>query len=67
MDTATETANQIFTFINDYGALQILAAWGIACMVGNPIVLIVFGWKLGRPIARIADSLDELAKIKGGN
>jgi hypothetical protein len=65
--TVTETGNELFRWLNDYGALKILAVLGIIYMVGTPIAMFAFIWKLGRPIARIADALDELKKIKEGS
>lgn len=61
METAQviETSETFLQWFTDYGALQILALCGLVWPVVI-IVLIVYAIrKLGRPAARIADSLEK--------
>ena len=60
--TATETGNTVLTWLTDYGALQVLALFGLAWPV---VIIVLFAWtivRVGRPIGRIADALEKLNK-----
>ena len=59
---AAETGNILFGWLNDYGALQCWAMWGMVCTIGGPILFVWAVWKLARPISRLADFVDEMKK-----
>lgn len=64
-ETAVETGDKLFRWLNDYGALQLLAIYGIIRAVTDPILIIWIIIKIGRPVARIADELEK-ARSDGG-
>jgi len=59
-----ETGNLFFRWLNEYGALACWAVYGMVSAVGWPAIIVYFIWRLGRPIANIADYLEELAEDK---
>lgn len=64
MDTseAVETSGKILTWFNDYGALQVLALYGLVLPIAI-IALIVYAIKkIGKPLNTIAYWIDKMPK-----
>jgi len=65
-ETVIETGRQFFTWLDEYGALRCWAVYGMVCSVAIPVIFVycvrLFILKLARPVARIADRLEEPEK-----
>ena len=59
---AIESADVFLRWLNDYGALKLWACWGMICTVGLPIAFVWTIRQIGRPMARIALSLEKSEK-----
>ena len=58
-ETAIDTGRQLFTWLDEYGALRCWAVYGMLSTLAWPLLIIYAIRRLGRPIAKIADCLEK--------